>query len=142
MNTFGERLKQLRISRGITQDELVMKFNEMYNYKLTKSAISQYENNKRLPEIKIIQSFSMFFKVSIDYLLCTHPTYLQESPAAYIATKENIETIEVSDLLKVTKDAIEFNDKITLEGKPLTESSKVIMNNCLDIALELIKKNQ
>lgn len=142
MNTFGDRFKQLRVSRELTQDELVIQFNNIYNYKLTKSAISQYENNKRLPDIQIIKNFAAFFKVSIDYLLCSDMNYLHETPTAYISAKENIETLELSELFNITKDAIEFNNKITVDGKDLSKENKILLKNFLDIALELIRKNQ
>ncbi|MCC0652209.1 MULTISPECIES: XRE family transcriptional regulator [unclassified Clostridioides] len=69
MATFGERFKQLREEKKFTQDELVSKFNKIYFTSFNKSTISQYENNKRKPEINVLENWADFFDVSIDYLL-------------------------------------------------------------------------
>ncbi|WP_347450734.1 helix-turn-helix domain-containing protein [Acetoanaerobium noterae] len=69
MNKFGNIFKALREEKGLTQQELVDLFNKQYHYKFGKSAISQYENNKRIPEVEVLQKWAEFFQVGIDYLL-------------------------------------------------------------------------
>lgn len=56
MPTLGERFKQLRLIKDYTQEDLVNDFNKKYHYNLGKSAISQHENNKRIPEINVLIS--------------------------------------------------------------------------------------
>ncbi len=68
--SFGERLKYLRQQKFMTQDELALDLEELGCSATTKSAISQYENNKRLPETKALVIISKYFNVSSDYLLC------------------------------------------------------------------------
>ncbi|MBZ9622162.1 hypothetical protein G9F71_004715 [Clostridium sp. FP2] len=41
----------------MTQKQLVDEFNGQYGYAFTKTTISQYENNKRIPEVK----FKIFY---------------------------------------------------------------------------------
>lgn len=67
--TFGDRFKQLRTDKGLKQQELVNEFNKIYHYNFTRAAISQYENNKRIPEIDALKAFAEYFNVSVDYLL-------------------------------------------------------------------------
>jgi len=63
MASFGERFKQLRAEKNLTQTELAEKF-------YTKnSSISRYENDIQIPEIDTLRKFADFFNVSIDYLL-------------------------------------------------------------------------
>ena len=69
MNKFGNIFKALREEKGLTQQELVDLFNKQYHYKFGKSAISQYENNKRIPEVEVLQKWAEFFQVGLDYLL-------------------------------------------------------------------------
>jgi len=69
MPTFGARFKELRLSLKMTQDELAQAINEKYNLTFGKSAVSQYENDKRTPEIYALEKFAFFFDVSVDYLL-------------------------------------------------------------------------
>lgn len=62
--TFGERFKQLREEKKLTQDELVSKFNKVYFTSFNKSTISQYENNKRKPEINILENWADFWCIN------------------------------------------------------------------------------
>lgn len=63
MDTFGNRLKSLRKSKSLTQEELASIFY------INKSSISRYENNSQIPEHKLLQKIADFFDVSLDYLL-------------------------------------------------------------------------
>ncbi len=69
MPSFGERFKELRKELNLTQQELADKINDLHNLSFGKSAVSQYENNKRIPEMFALEKFADFFDVSIDYLL-------------------------------------------------------------------------
>ena len=63
MNTFGNRLKTLRLELGMNQTELADKFQK------TKSAISSYESRGRFPDEDLLKEIAKFFSVSTDYLL-------------------------------------------------------------------------
>lgn len=59
----NERLKKLRIERGLTQAELADKLG------IAKTTLASYEQGKNEPNIRTIIRISMLFKVSTDYLL-------------------------------------------------------------------------
>lgn len=63
MATFGDRLRNLRIEKNLTQEE----FGKIFN--MPKSRISQYETNKRQTDDETKKIFADYFKVSVDYLL-------------------------------------------------------------------------
>lgn len=63
MVDFGERLKTLRQSKGLTQQQLSDKLG------LTKSVISAYETNMRLPSYDVLKHIAAIFGVTTDYLL-------------------------------------------------------------------------
>lgn len=63
MNTFGDRLRQLRIDKELTQEELANQFG------LHKTRISQYELNKRQADDELKKKFAEYFDVSVDYLI-------------------------------------------------------------------------
>lgn len=67
--TFGQRLRELRIERGLTQEELGKRI------KLSKSNISKYESGDVEPNMQTITEISKLFKCSTDFLLGTtqHP---------------------------------------------------------------------
>lgn len=63
LNNFGITLKELRQSRGLTQEHLARILD------ITPSAITMYESGARNPSIKILIKLSNFFNVSIDELI-------------------------------------------------------------------------
>lgn len=63
MENFGERLKELRLEKGLTQKQLA---NEIGN---VQSAIAYWENNKQEPTISALKKLCKYFGVSADYLI-------------------------------------------------------------------------
>ena len=60
---FGERLKQLRKERGLTQTELAKLIGS------SKALVSKYETNQSQPPYEILIQIAYVFNVSTDYLL-------------------------------------------------------------------------
>jgi len=60
---FGDRLKELRLEKNLTQEELSKIFNT------GKSTISHYEINRRLPDANTIYMYAEYFGVSLDYIM-------------------------------------------------------------------------
>ncbi len=60
---FGARLRNLRISSSMSQEDFGKVLNKSANN------ISQYETGKRQPDLDILKSISEYFNVSTDYLL-------------------------------------------------------------------------
>lgn len=139
MNSFGERFKNLRLSRNLTQDQLVDEFNKQYGYSFTKATISQYENNRRVPEINVIMKFVEYFKVSLDYLLCNDMFIIKELSSEY--TIDNIKnSIELEGLLGIVINLLNTN-KVTYNKETLNEEQIKVLKNCLEIGIELTKRN-
>ena len=63
MNKFAERLKELRIEKGITQAQLAIDTH------LSTGAIAFWELNQRIPNANAIIVLARYFNVSCDYLL-------------------------------------------------------------------------
>ncbi len=63
METFKERLKELRIENSVSQLELAKVVN------MSKMAISHWENGHSEPSITQLKELSNFFGVSVDYLI-------------------------------------------------------------------------
>lgn len=104
--TFGERLKELRVEKELTQIELGTKFN------LGKTAISLYETNARFPDKDILEKMADFFKVSVDYLLgrtdIRSTNSSEEVDEEFAALYKGYQTLNETDksILKATLDAI------------------------------------
>ncbi len=63
MSTFGERLKELRLEKDLTQKDLGRVLQ------LTKNAITMYEKGERTPKYEKLEEIADFFNVDMDYLM-------------------------------------------------------------------------
>ena len=63
MKSFGEKLKELRIEKGLSQKELADLVDT------SQSAIFYWENNQQEPKISSLKKLCIFFNVSADYLI-------------------------------------------------------------------------
>lgn len=115
MKTFGNRFKELRKDKKLTQDELAKQFNKQFNTTFNKSTISQYENDKRKPEINILENWADFFNVSVDYLLCRTDERLPLELENIYATKNEQHLIKIYKELNDTgkKEAIKRISELT-----------------------------
>ena len=57
------RLKELRLENGVTQKQLASKLN------IKQNTYSQYESGQRQIPLNTLAELSMFYDVSVDYLL-------------------------------------------------------------------------
>ncbi|MDD5923831.1 MAG: helix-turn-helix transcriptional regulator [Clostridia bacterium] len=73
---FHEKLRELRNSRGLTQEDLA---DALY---VSRTAISKWESGRGYPNIDSIKEISKYFSVSIDDLLSS-------DKLIYLAKKEN-----------------------------------------------------
>ena len=89
----GDKLKQLRIESGLTQEQ-VAKYIES-----TKSCVSMYESGKRVPGRNTLPLLAELFGVSVDYILGTGKFVFNESAAEY-KVLPNIPTYEsINDMV-------------------------------------------
>jgi transcriptional regulator with XRE-family HTH domain len=63
MITFGEKIRELRVEKGITQKTMANCLS------VTVPTLSHWECNYQEPSFKDLQNLSKFFGVSTDYLL-------------------------------------------------------------------------
>ena len=63
MVDFGNRLRTLRLKANMTQGQLAKRLN------LTKSVISAYETDLRLPSYDVLIVIAKIYNVSTDFLL-------------------------------------------------------------------------
>ena len=67
MGTFGQRLRELRNQRGISQNELSKYIG------VSKSSVNMYERDEREPSFETLEAIADFFNVNMDYLLGREP---------------------------------------------------------------------
>lgn len=101
---YGERLKQLRLSRDLKQSELA----EILE--VSTSAIGSYERCERQPTFELLRKYAKLFNVSIDFMLCNSDEKLT------VEQCQQLTTLDLStDLYKYS---------VTLAGVELTEADK------------------
>ena len=84
---FNERLKEIRLKRELTQEELAQKIN------ISSSSISLYERGDREPNLTTLINISKTLNVSTDYLLGLTDI---ESSSSHQISKDGIrELIEI-----------------------------------------------
>ncbi len=60
---FGQQIKNIRKANGLTQEQFGIKLN------VTRQAVSNWENNKNLPDIGMLILISDVYHVSLDQLI-------------------------------------------------------------------------
>jgi len=58
-----KNLKDLRKSFGLYQRDLAIKIG------VTQAAVSDWENGRRIPRLKMLNKIASFFGISVDYLV-------------------------------------------------------------------------
>lgn len=103
-------LKQLRLEKNLSMDELCEKLNNSYNLKITKSMISRWENGQASPNNSYLSAYAKFFNIDLNYLVgltdIRRPLNFI-NPDLEILSKR--ETMQLKDLLH--QNAMFFNDE-------------------------------
>lgn len=119
----GEKIRNLRISKGLTQERL----GELLN--LAESTISLYESNRRSPDYETLNKIADFFGVSTDYLLGR----TDERLPAYLLKEQFAEN-------KVNHDP--FLDDLLKKVPDLTDKEKESLKDHMEFAMKLIEKER
>lgn len=71
MTGIGLRIKELRQERDLTMDMLVADMNSKFTLKkpINKSMVSRWEKGNNEPSLENAMYLSMYFDVSVDYLI-------------------------------------------------------------------------
>lgn len=64
----GEKLKAIREGLGLTAEELIIKLN-CPDIPLHRASITQYEKNRRIPELIILLKYARLVKTNVDVLI-------------------------------------------------------------------------
>ncbi len=82
IHLFGDKLKELRISKNLSQEEL----GEIFEVR--KSSISNWETGKATPTFDMLTKIAQYFGVTIDYLLNFNQEDADNMEKLKIALKE------------------------------------------------------
>ncbi len=116
METFGQKIKKLRVRAGLTQAQLA---NELG---ISTSAVSMYEQDNREPNRETLLALSSFFGVDTDYLL----------------TDEDGGFYDVDRLLSQLKSRIDSADGLMLNGVMLDEEDRAKLFDAMKVAANVM----
>lgn len=110
MFDFGLRLRELREKHKLSQAQLGKRVDR------SKSVISSYENNLKLPPLSILVDFAAIFNVSLDYLVGIDKNEMISVDGLTEQQKRVLQTI-----------VFEFRDKSSMRAG-LSERQQEILN--------------
>lgn len=90
----GKKLKQLRKSKGLTQEQVAEKVD------ITRSTISNYEIGRRTPHLKDLSALASVFGVGLDYFGIT------AKDEAFELIQRAREIFESSEVPRETKESL------------------------------------
>ena len=123
MGDFGERLKQLRLNSGLSQQELSDELN------IGRSTLANYEQGKREPNFKTLEIIADYFNVDMNFLTGWKPTdSLGDYRKNLLYLKENEpDLIELYNEIHANDQLVILLDKAKkLEPKDLAQILKII----------------
>jgi transcriptional regulator with XRE-family HTH domain len=124
METLSTRLKQLRLEKGLTLEQLAKDLNT------TKVTLSRYENSVREPKSDTLKQLSDYFDVSIDYLLG------ESNEKRHITDDEK----EVQVILEETRKKLENNEGLMFDGEPMSKEAIESLLQAMEIGLAMVQK--
>ena len=103
---YGNRIAELRRKRNLTQEELA---NQL---KISRAALSHYEQNRREPDFGTLNSIANYFKVTIDYILGR-----TDDPTAQL----DKETLNFMKNLELSEKDLFTKFSLMIDGRALTQ---------------------
>ena len=90
--TLGEKIKGYRKKAVLTQNDLALKCG------LSKNAIYNYENNKRVPTIDVLNRISESLNIPLDILLDAN-SELIDAPLLNVVIKDGLDVKKINSLV-------------------------------------------
>ncbi len=129
----GEKLKQLRTKKSLTQIELAKIFSTSH------ATINRYEKGVNEPDSKTITKFADFFNVSTDYLLDRTNIQNEAIQSEDGLDPNNIEYKSYKEIIDKFKFLLE-QEGIISENEPIPqEAFEQIIKHGASTAIEILK---
>lgn len=119
MREFALRLKQLRVTNRLTQQQLADEIKSLYSINMSKQQISFYEKDQRYHNSRTLQKFAEFFNVTTDYLMGIENLQFNK----YLSSLNN-KSLELFAIYET-----------------LNDSQKKLIENIINSYVEINKKN-
>jgi transcriptional regulator with XRE-family HTH domain len=131
---FGDKLKELRKEKGLTQQQLADLMN------VGRSSIAGYETKRVQPDYEKLLWFSSYFDVSVEYLLGSSKTRNNDSNSYKEPTPE-IPMTKESSSYELTRDPAEENKILQYYYRLNDENKDYIKGQMINLYREQISKS-
>lgn len=133
-----QKLKELRIERGIQQKDLAALLG------IGANTLSQYENGKREPDNNTLVQLADYFGVSTDYLLGRTDTPKKKAPPQSNGTFEpkltKRDEFDISRRLDEMLSELDKSDSaLMFDGEPLDDESRELLISSLENSIRMAK---
>ncbi|MED3571914.1 helix-turn-helix transcriptional regulator [Cytobacillus praedii] len=112
--TFGERLRKLRKSKKLNQEQLAEKIG------VDQSTISNYERDIKSPDIETYKKLADFFEVPLDFLTARIVTIMSGSGKTSNFTQAQSRFMRTAADTTITADDLKNNFNLVVDGRPAT----------------------
>lgn len=136
--TFGERMRMLRAEKGLSQSEMAVDFAQRMGQIITKSGISYYEADKRIPEAKTLIALAEYFDVSIDFLMARTDQRKETVPASPGFSPNDVLYKNIGDVLRRFHQML-VERNIIKESDPIPADALSIMLTFGEPGIQLLK---
>lgn len=133
--TIGERLKHLRLNKGLRQNEAAKALG------LSNVVLNRYENDERLPDIETLARLALFYEVTTDYLIGKEKLYNNRADTSPFLTvredshKYGESSEEINAAISNDPELAEFWEELTRR-----EDLQLMFKQTRDLSPQSIKK--
>ena len=124
----GDRLKTLRLSKGLTQAQVAEKIG------IPRTTYANYESDKREPKIDILNKIAAEFDVTIDDILTKSFIHKEDNDRLYILSLKIAELIPFYSFEEIEK-ATELSKELIEKKQLVISENKLNRNEKIDILI-------
>ncbi|MCI1777151.1 helix-turn-helix transcriptional regulator [Paenibacillus lactis] len=138
MNIMGSRIKELRLQKGMTQDELAEKLG------VNRANISNYERGQitNIPSDKL-DIMADLFDTNVDYIMGRSDVRDKENGKKYYELTEKDER-DIAKKLEAMMNDLDSDSSLSFMGEPMDEEDRELLRisieNTLRMSREMAKK--
>lgn len=134
---FGERLKQLRKEKKVSQKTLA---DALF---ISQQAIAKWESDKSSPNPETVRKIAEYFNVSTDYLLEVDSENKKAPPQSDGAFEPELtekDELDISRRLDAMLSDLDKSDSaLMFDGEPLDDESRALLIESLESSIRLAK---
>lgn len=134
---FGERLKQLRKEKKVSQKTLA---DALF---ISRQAIAKWESDKSSPNPETVRKIAEYFNVSTDYLLEVDSENKKAPPQSDGAFEPELtekDELDISRRLDAMLSDLDKSDSaLMFDGEPLDDESRALLIESLESSIRLAK---